>query len=169
MLAMDPRQTVALDLLEGDSPLGMHTLPEYTTGVAGEGIPDAYGLTMAAYRSTLPQLYEHVERLVGTPRRLPGARSVRRRLKDTPNGLTAWLSPNCCLAKTAYRRSRRVSCSYGTFLEHPISARVGKWLPPNRGATSTRQKIGARGYGDLLFRHSPCRISRYELPHCLAG
>ncbi len=54
MLAMDPRQTVALDLLEGDSPLGMHTLPEYTTGVAGEGIPDAYGLTMAAYRSTLP-------------------------------------------------------------------------------------------------------------------
>jgi hypothetical protein len=25
-----------------------------------------------------------------------------------------------------------VSCSYGTFLEHPISARVGKWLSPNR-------------------------------------
>jgi protein-tyrosine phosphatase len=41
VLAMDPRQTVALDLLEGDSPLGIHTLPEYTTGVAGEGIPDA--------------------------------------------------------------------------------------------------------------------------------
>ena len=51
---MDPRRTVALDLLEGDSPLGIHTLPEYTTGVAGKGIPDAYGLTMAAYRSTLP-------------------------------------------------------------------------------------------------------------------
>jgi hypothetical protein len=51
---MDPRQTVALDLLEGDSPLGIHTLPEYTTGVAEEGIPDAYGLTMTAYRSTLP-------------------------------------------------------------------------------------------------------------------
>ena len=51
---MYPRQTVALDLLEGDSPLGMHTVPEYTTGVAEEGIPDAYGLTMAAYRSTLP-------------------------------------------------------------------------------------------------------------------
>jgi hypothetical protein len=35
-----------------------------------------------------------------------------------------------------------VSCSYGTFLEHPISARVGKWLCPNRalpqrGRTST--------------------------------
>jgi hypothetical protein len=50
---MDPRRSVALDLLEGDSPLGIHTLPEYTTGVAREGIPDAYGLTMVAYRSTL--------------------------------------------------------------------------------------------------------------------
>jgi hypothetical protein len=39
---------------KGDSPLGIHTLPEYTTGVAGEDIPDAYGLTMAAYRSTMP-------------------------------------------------------------------------------------------------------------------
>jgi hypothetical protein len=48
VLALDPRQTVALDLLEGDSPLGIHTLPEYTTGVAGKRIPDAYGLTMAA-------------------------------------------------------------------------------------------------------------------------
>jgi hypothetical protein len=58
VLAMDPRQCLALnlllDLLEGDSTLGMHALPEYTTGVAGEGIPDAYGLTMAACRSTLP-------------------------------------------------------------------------------------------------------------------
>jgi len=52
VLAMDRRQTLALDLLERDSPLGIHTLPEYTTGVAGEGISDAYGLTMAAYRST---------------------------------------------------------------------------------------------------------------------
>ncbi len=54
MLAMDPRQSVALDLLAVDSPLGIHTLPEYTTGVGGKRIPDAYGLTMAAYRSTLP-------------------------------------------------------------------------------------------------------------------
>jgi hypothetical protein len=52
-----------------------------------------------------------------------------------------------------------VSCSYGTFLEHPISVRVGKWLPPNRGATSTRQKIGARGYGDLMV------ISCLDTPH----
>ena len=54
MLAMDSREAVALDLLEGDSPLGLHTPPEYTTGVAGEGMPHAYGLTRAAYRSTLP-------------------------------------------------------------------------------------------------------------------
>jgi hypothetical protein len=56
-----------------------------------------------------------------------------------------------------------VSCSYGTFLEHPISARSGKLLPPNRGATSTRQKIVVRSYGDLSFRHSPRRIGRNEL------
>jgi hypothetical protein len=94
----------------------------------------------------------------------------RRRVKDTPNGLAARLSSNCCLAKIGYRSSRRASRSYGMFLEHPISARVGKWLPPNRGATSTRQKIGPRGYNDLLFRHSPCRISRHERrPRCLAG
>jgi hypothetical protein len=48
VLAMDPRHTVALDLLEGDSPLGIHTLLEYRTNVATEGRPDAYGLTMAA-------------------------------------------------------------------------------------------------------------------------
>jgi hypothetical protein len=54
LLAMDPRPIVALDLLEGDSSLGIHTLPEYTTGVAGESIPDAYGLTITVYRSTLP-------------------------------------------------------------------------------------------------------------------
>jgi hypothetical protein len=38
---MDPRQIIALDLLEKDSPLVIHTLPEYTTSVAGEG-----GLTL---------------------------------------------------------------------------------------------------------------------------
>jgi hypothetical protein len=48
------RRTVALDLFEGDSPLGIYTLPEYTTGVARESIPNAYGLTMVAYRSTSP-------------------------------------------------------------------------------------------------------------------
>jgi hypothetical protein len=51
---MDPPQIVALDLLEGNSPLVVHTLPEYTTGVVGEGLPDDYGLTMTAYRSPMP-------------------------------------------------------------------------------------------------------------------
>ena len=51
---MDPPQIVALDLLEGSSLLSIHTLPEYTTGVARAGMPDAYGLTMAAYQSSLP-------------------------------------------------------------------------------------------------------------------
>jgi len=41
VLAMDPRQSVALDVLERDWPLGMHTLSEYATGVAGKRIPDA--------------------------------------------------------------------------------------------------------------------------------
>jgi hypothetical protein len=57
-----------------------------------------------------------------------------------------------------------VSCSYGTFLEHPISVRIGKWLSPSRGATSTRQKIGARGYGDLLFRHSHAGLVATNFP-----
>jgi hypothetical protein len=43
VLAMDPRQSVALDLLEGDSPLGIHTLPEYTIGVAGKVYPTPTG------------------------------------------------------------------------------------------------------------------------------
>jgi hypothetical protein len=47
VLAMDPRQclalTLLLDLLEGDSTLGMHTLPEYTTGVAGKAYPTPTG------------------------------------------------------------------------------------------------------------------------------
>ena len=34
-----------------------------------------------------------------------------------------------------------MSCSYGTFLEHPISARSVKLLPPNWGATFTWQKM----------------------------
>jgi hypothetical protein len=45
----------------GEPPRGIHTLPEYATGAAGVGIPDPYGLTMAAYRNTLRQLYEYVE------------------------------------------------------------------------------------------------------------
>ena len=65
VLAMGPRHAAALRRLPSEPPAEIRTLPEYATGVPDrEGIPDPYGLTMAAYRSTLRQLYEHVERAV---------------------------------------------------------------------------------------------------------
>jgi hypothetical protein len=79
---------------------------------------------------------------------------VRRRVKDTPNGLTAWLSRHCCLAKTAYRRSRRVSCSYGTFLAHPISARIEKGLPPT-GALPPRVRRSAPAAMVISYLDAP--------------
>ena len=73
VLAMTPQHAATLRRLGGDPqggppggpPRGIHVLPEYATGAAGEGIADPHGLTMAAHRSTLRQLYEHVERVVG--------------------------------------------------------------------------------------------------------
>jgi protein-tyrosine-phosphatase len=64
VLAMTPQHAATLRRLGSNPAGGIHTLPEYTMGVRGEGIPDPYGLTMAAYRSTSRQLYEHVERVV---------------------------------------------------------------------------------------------------------
>jgi protein-tyrosine-phosphatase len=64
VLAMTPQHAATLRRLGGDPPRGIHALPEFAIGVAGEGIPDPYGLTMTAYRSTLRQLYEYVERVV---------------------------------------------------------------------------------------------------------
>ncbi len=64
VLAMTPQHAATLGRLGGEPPRGIHTLPEYAIGVADEGIPDPYGLTMAAYRSTLRQLYEYVERVM---------------------------------------------------------------------------------------------------------
>ena len=61
VLAMTPQHVATLRRLGGEPPRGIHTLPEYATGAAGVGIPDPYGLTMAAYRNTLRQLYEYVE------------------------------------------------------------------------------------------------------------
>ena len=63
VLAMTPQHAATLRRTGGGPPRGIHTLPEYTTGVAGGGIADPHGLTMAAHRSTLRQLYEHVERV----------------------------------------------------------------------------------------------------------
>lgn len=65
VLAMTPQHATMLRRLAGNPARGIHALPEYAMGVQGEGIPDPYGLTMAAYRSTLRQIYEHVERVVG--------------------------------------------------------------------------------------------------------
>ena len=65
VLAMTPQHVATLRRLGGEPPRGIHTLPEYATGAAGVGIPDPYGLTMAAYRNTLRQLYEYVEHVVG--------------------------------------------------------------------------------------------------------
>ena len=65
VLAMTPKHAATVRRLGGNPAGGIHTLPEYAMGVQGQGIPDPYGLTMAAYRSTLRQLYEHVERVVG--------------------------------------------------------------------------------------------------------
>jgi hypothetical protein len=45
-----PQHAATLRRLGGDPPRGIHALPEYATGVAGEGIADPYGLTMAAHR-----------------------------------------------------------------------------------------------------------------------
>ncbi len=67
VLAMTPQHAATLRRIgghpPGGPPRGIHTLPEYATGVAGEGIADPHGLTMAAHRNTLRQLYEHVERV----------------------------------------------------------------------------------------------------------
>jgi len=65
VLAMGPRHVAALRRLSSDLSTEILTLPEYVTGVPDqEGIPDPYGLTIAAHRSTLRQLYDHVERAV---------------------------------------------------------------------------------------------------------
>jgi protein-tyrosine phosphatase len=65
VLAMSPRHAATLRRLSGESPAQILTLSEYATGVPDqEGVPDPYGLTMVAFRSTLRQHYEHVERAV---------------------------------------------------------------------------------------------------------
>jgi protein-tyrosine phosphatase len=64
VLAMTPQHAATLRRLGSNPAGGIHALPEYAMSIWGEGIPDPYGLTMAAYRSTLRQLYEHVEHVL---------------------------------------------------------------------------------------------------------
>lgn len=65
VLAMSPQHVMELRRLPGNPPRAVYTLPEYATGVSdAEGISDPYGHTMAAYRSSVRQLYEYVERVI---------------------------------------------------------------------------------------------------------
>ncbi len=65
VLAMTPQHVAELGSLYGEFAHKIYTLPEYATGAssAGEGVPDPYGHTMTAYRSSVRQLYEYIERL----------------------------------------------------------------------------------------------------------
>jgi protein-tyrosine phosphatase len=66
VLAMSPRHVAALHHdFRNLSDNKLYTLPEYATGVPGtEGIPDPYGHTITAYRASVRQLLECVERVV---------------------------------------------------------------------------------------------------------
>ncbi len=64
VLAMTPEHAATVRRVGAEPAGGVHTLTGYAGGVMDGGIADPYGLTMAAYRSTLRQLYEHVERVV---------------------------------------------------------------------------------------------------------
>lgn len=65
VLVMSARQAAALHRLYGDPSRKIYTLTEYARGsCVEEGVPDPYGHTMVAYRSSVRQLYEYVERAV---------------------------------------------------------------------------------------------------------
>jgi len=70
VLVMGPRHKAELRRLFGDHPKQIYTLPEYASGSfdgshSGEGeIPDPYGHTMTAYRASVRQLYDYIERLL---------------------------------------------------------------------------------------------------------
>ena len=63
-LTMTPRHVEKLGFLYNGFGHKVYALPEYATGIPGkEGISDPYGHTMPAYRNTVQQLYEYVERV----------------------------------------------------------------------------------------------------------
>jgi protein-tyrosine phosphatase len=65
VLVMSARHAAALHRLCGNLSQKIYTLPEYASGSRiEEGVPDPYGHTMAAYRSSVRQLYMYVERAV---------------------------------------------------------------------------------------------------------
>jgi len=65
VLTMEPRHVATLRSHFGDLAGKLYTLREYVTGAPDqEGIPDPYGHTMPAYRASLRQLLECIERLI---------------------------------------------------------------------------------------------------------
>ncbi|MGB3681961.1 MAG: hypothetical protein WA990_05690 [Rubrobacteraceae bacterium] len=65
VLAMTPRHVAKLRSLYGELARETYTLPGYATSIPNEeGIPDPYGHTMVAYRSSVRLLYEYIERVV---------------------------------------------------------------------------------------------------------
>lgn len=70
VLSMTAQHVATLRRLSRDRPNDIHTLPEYATGTPSvEGISDPYGLTMAAYRNSVRQLYGYIVGLVGQLKR----------------------------------------------------------------------------------------------------
>src|SRR5829696_982623 len=79
------------------------------------------------------------------PRRLLAPEQVLMRFSiiyDRPSTNRSAFPELLSPSKIAYQRTRRVRCSYGTFLEHPISARIEKGLPPT-GALPPRFRRSA--------------------------
>jgi protein-tyrosine phosphatase len=63
VLAMSPQHTSTLHRLCDNPSRKIYTLPEYAIGPhVEEGIPDPYGHSIAAYRSSVRQLSEYVGR-----------------------------------------------------------------------------------------------------------
>lgn len=62
VLAMTQRHVAKLDSLYGKLAREAYTLPGYATSASNvQEIPDPYGHTIAAYRSSVRQLYEYIE------------------------------------------------------------------------------------------------------------
>ncbi|MDP9485751.1 MAG: low molecular weight phosphatase family protein [Actinomycetota bacterium] len=65
VLAMTPRHVETLRRISTVPPEKIRTLIGYANGTPDlEGIPDPYGQTMAAYRASVRQIFECVDRLV---------------------------------------------------------------------------------------------------------
>lgn len=70
VLVMGPRHIAKLRRLFGDLPDQVYTLPEYVSGSLGGNhsgeveIPDPYGHTITAYRASVRQIYDYIERLL---------------------------------------------------------------------------------------------------------